>query len=395
MLKKNKKRKFKKRFYAVIGVLMVALIFGVVSILPGGKTEISTGTIDFSEDFECLIIRDEDVYSEKDFGKMVMSVGEGKKVAKDEKIAELYKWDYSDKITEELIDVQKQINDYQQKNIVKDIVNGDLEKVRLDINNKIKEIKDVISGVSHADMLELEKQLGVLKKQEQDLLKKIGGKADSTLNALYDREAGIIKKINDSKTDVLAQEAGIISFYFDGAESTLTFENLDNLKKETIENCFKGTLPTTNETDGSTKLYRLINGYKWYIVVLGPDKGIGEMIVDNEYEVSFDGIYDKPYTGKLIMAKNVDGATMYAFEFSEDVSPLISTRTSKVKIKKEYKGLLVDNKCIKEQNGIKGIYVRMPYGKTFVNINTIVNNGKQSIIEFIDTKVEEPITIYK
>ncbi|MBQ5849341.1 MAG: hypothetical protein IIW54_00750 [Lachnospiraceae bacterium] len=50
---------------------------------------------------------------------------------------------------------------------------------------------------------------------------------------------------------------------------------------------------------------------------------------------------------------------------------------------------------IKEQNGIKGVYVDMPYGKTFLKVNVIVDNGKSCIIEFSDTTVSEPIKIYK
>ena len=86
---------------------------------------------------------------------------------------------------------------------------------------------------------------------------------------------------------------------------------------------------------------------------------------------------------------------MYVFEFEEDVSPLISIRSSKVNIGKTYSGLRINSSMIKEQNGIKGVYVEMPYGKTFLKINVIVDNGRQAVIEFADTTVAEPIKIYK
>lgn len=388
-------RKLKKRFY-IFAVLLIALVGGLVYLLiPKGYVSVSKGDINFRESFDAVVVRQETVHSEKNFGKIIMDVSEGKTVAKGTKIAEIYEWDYGDRITDELINIQLEISKFQEENIIKNIINKDLQDIRNNISTKVEEIKKVVKGESNSDMLKLENELKTLKQNEQTLIKSLDNTNNVTLNSLYQQENAILERINKSKTDILAEDAGIVSFYFDGAEDTLKYDNLDNLTKKTLDDVIDGKLPTTNNTDGNKKVYRLINSYKWYAVVMGPSNGVREMVLDQQFQVSFEGIYDKPYSGKLIMAKKLDGAMMYVLEFEEDVSPLISVRSSKVTISKTYNGLRVDSSMVKEQNGIRGVYVDMPYGKTFLQVNVVVDNGKYSIIEFTDTTVSEPVKIYK
>lgn len=392
----NKRRKLKPRFYVVCAALVACVAFLVWTFFPGKPHSVDQGKIEYSDSFNSVVIRDETIYQEENFGKITMLVGEGKKVAKDAKIAEVYQWDYSDRITAELTDIQTKISDYQEQNVLKNIVNKDLETVRGKINDKIAEIKAVVDGTSTADTLKLEEQLKGLKNEEQTLIKAISPTTDATLNEMYALEKSILDRIDKSKRDVLASEAGVVSFYFDGAEETLKPENIDNFTKADVENILAGKLPTTNnQLDGKKSLYRLIDNYKWYIVFLGPKDGVRELVVDQKYEITFEGIYDQPYNGKLISSRNVDGATLYAFEFEEDVSPLISVRSAKIKINKTFEGYKIPSSAIKEQNGIKGVYVDMSYGKTFVKVNVVVDDGRHAIVEFIDTKMEEDIRIYE
>ena len=389
------KRRLKKRFFVFLTLVILLTGSLVYFLIPKGYVTISNGDIGYKDSFKAVIIRNETVHSEQNFGKIIMNVNEGKQVAKDTKLAEIYEWDYGDRITDELIDIQTQISKVQEENIVKNIINQDLEQIRKNISQKVEQIKQVVKGNSNTDMLVLENELKELKKQEQTLIKSLDTTNNSTLKTLYEQEQVIVDRINKSKTDILADKAGVVSFYFDGAEDTLTYANLGNLTKDNIQDIINGKLPTTNNTDGTKKVYRLIDNFKWYAAVLGPENGIKEMVIDQSFQVSFDGIYDKPYSGKLVMAKKLDGAMMYVFEFEEDVTPLISTRSATVNISKSYNGLKVDSSMIKEQNGIKGVYVDMPYGKTFLKVNVIVDNGKSCIIEFSDTTVSEPIKIYK
>ncbi len=395
MTKIPRKRKLKKRFYVFVAITVLLCAALIYFFMPRGYVTVSNGDISYKDSFDAVIIRRETVHNEQNFGKIIMSVGEGKQVAKGTKLAEIYEWDYGDRITDELIAIQTQISQVQEENIIKNIINQDLEKIRSDISAKVEEIKKVAKGESNDDMLQLENQLKDLKNSEQTLIKNLDTTNNTTLKTLYQQEQTILERINKSKTDILAEEAGVVSFYFDGAEDILTYDNLDNLTKKTLDDIINGKLPTTNNTDGNKKVYRLIDNFKWYAAVLGPSNGIREMIIDQKYQVSFEGIYDKPYSGKLVMAKKLEGSMMYVFEFEEDVSPLISIRSSKVNIGKTYSGLRINSSMIKEQNGIKGVYVEMPYGKTFLKINVIVDNGRQAVIEFADTAVAEPIKIYK
>ncbi|MBQ5849342.1 MAG: hypothetical protein IIW54_00755 [Lachnospiraceae bacterium] len=319
------KRRLKKRFFVFLTLVILLTGSLVYFLIPKGYVTISNGDIGYKDSFKAVIIRNETVHSEQNFGKIIMNVNEGKQVAKDTKLAEIYEWDYGDRITDELIDIQTQISKVQEENIVKNIINQDLEQIRKNISQKVEQIKQVVKGNSNTDMLVLENELKELKKQEQTLIKSLDTTNNSTLKTLYEQEQVIVDRINKSKTDILADKAGVVSFYFDGAEDTLTYANLGNLTKDNIQDIINGKLPTTNNTDGTKKVYRLIDNFKWYAAVLGPENGIKEMVIDQSFQVSFDGIYDKPYSGKLVMAKKLDGAMMYVFEFEEDVTPLIST----------------------------------------------------------------------
>ncbi|MBQ9625260.1 MAG: hypothetical protein IJR47_04045, partial [Clostridia bacterium] len=211
------KRRLKKRFYVFIAVGLL-LIAGLIYLLfPRGYVTISQGEISYKDSFDAVIIRKETIHNEQNFGKIIMSVGEGQTVAKGTKLAEIYEWDYGDRITDELIDIQTQISKFQEENVVKNIINKDLEGIRNEIALKVEEIKKVIRGESNEDMLKLENQLKELKTREQSLIKNLDNTNNTTLQSLYEQEKTIIERINKSKIDINAEEAGIVSFYFDGA----------------------------------------------------------------------------------------------------------------------------------------------------------------------------------
>lgn len=391
----NYKRKLKPRFYIFLAIL-IALIGGLVYWLwPSKLVSVNKGTIEYNQNFEGVIVRKEVIHREDNFGKINMLVGEGKTVAKGTKIAEVFQWDYSDRMTDELTDIQNKIYE-EQTNLIKDVVNPELNGIRDKINAKLGEIKQVVEGESKADLLQLEQQLKEFKKEESALMKKLTPSTNAKLNELYKQEKAIKDRIDKSKKDAIADEAGIVSYYFDGAESSIKAETVENLSKTDINNIIAGKLPKTgNDLDGGKPIYRLIDSHNWYVTFLGPKEGVKELIIDQEYEVTFEGVYDKPYKAKLVSNRNADGNTIYVFQFDEDVSPLISTRSAKIKVHKTFEGYKIKSRAIKEQNGVQGVYVKMSYGKTFVKVSTIVNDGRHAIVEFVDTKMEDPIKIFE
>ena len=390
------RRRLKPRFYMIVTVAVLFVAGLVYWLWPKNLQTIQQGSIEYDGSFDTVIVRREKVYREENYGKINMLVGEGKTIAKDTKIAEIYQWDYSDRMIDELVGVQTKIYEFQQANVMKDLSNSELDGVHEKINTKLGEIRAVIEGNADQDMLQLEQQLKELKSEEGVILKKLSPKNNNTLNDLYHQETSIQDRINKSKKDAVAEEAGIVSFYFDGAEEALKGDNVENLSKTDISNAIAGKLPAANhDLAGGKAIYRLIDSHQWYATFLGPRDGIKELMLDQEYQVTFEGVYDRPFTAKLTNVRAADGNTIYVLAFDEDVSPLISTRAAKIKMHKSFEGYKIKSGAITEQNGIKGVYAEMPYGKTFVKVSIIVDDGRNAIIEFVDVTMSDPIKIYE
>lgn len=343
--------------------------------------ELQEATMTFEQTYPVVLIRDETVYSATNYGQAVFYASEGERVSKGSKIAEVYRWGYNESFFKDLIAVQQQIRDYQENTVWRDVVDTGLNTLNSQIATKLEEVAAAVSGDSATDVIALERGLSELLNQKRNYLKN-NVKADDELNRLYASETQLQEKLASWREDVMAEEAGMVSFNLDGHEQTLNPLNMDKLTRKDIENAKSGTSTIAYNKDSTTRaLYRLVNNYTWYCVILADDS-IKEMKKDEKFMMTFEGYMDRPHEGKIIgTRKPEDGGILYFVEIQEDIGPLISVRNAVTTMKKDYTGIKVSKKALFTEDTVLGIKVVEGNTTEFVPVTVVYEDGTDAIIQ--------------
>lgn len=380
---KKAKRRPTKRFYIAIATVCAVIALTVALLTRGPSTaQLTTGTISYEETVTVALVRDETVYNATNYGKATFFAAEGQKVTNGYKIAEIYKWGYDESLITDLIEIRQLISDYQLDVIWKEVNNKDLDDIDAKINNKMKDIADVVQGNSTADIVALEQNLIELMDQKQSFLKQ-NVQADETLNGYYQQEQELVQKLANWKEDVSAEAAGVVSFNLDGAESVMSPLNLDKLTRQDVENAVKGVTVSNIAEDATTRpLYKLVNNYKWYCLILTDlDKPLRQLTADEKFNVVFEGFNERPYEAKVLAErKPSDGGRMYILEMSEDVGPLISVRQTNATLKKDYEGIKVSKKALFQEEDVTGVKVVSGSDEIFIPVEILIEDDEGNVI---------------
>lgn len=190
--------------------------------------------------------------------------------------------------------------------------------------------------------------------------------------------------------------SGIVSYYIDGYEDYFTFENMNKIKRKTVEGLsYKSADLKRESVIKGEPVYKISADDKWYIlcwvdeetaesyyegrdVIIELQDGSVEAQVhkvtkeDNDYRVLFylDVYYES-----------------FAKSRAEDINIVISDNA----------GLLIKNKCIIEKNGQQGVYVKDKNGDySFTPISVIASDDKESVIRdttFINDEGQQVYTV--
>lgn len=268
----KRKKKFqldRKWMLGIGGAAAVAIVCTALFLILGSQTtEAKKGELSFSESGQGIIIRSETLYKSENYGKVEFLAEEGQAVTEGTPIAAVYSWNYSDKDYADLKALQDKIMDYQQGNILKDVVNKDLENLNKVIEEKSEAIRAVTRGEAEGDLLQMERELETLMEERTKFLKE-SVKEDQTLADFYQQEAALVAKIDDWKEITLAKGDGVVSFYFDGTETLLQPSNMKKLTLQNINDILEGKTfykaDTATASRRSTGWSTPTNGmWSWY-----------------------------------------------------------------------------------------------------------------------------------
>ena len=384
---RRKRRRPTKRFFITIAVL-ACIVMLVVFLLLQGPSEalITEGNLFVDKSVETLIVRDEKVYNSDNYSTATFFASEGQNVTKGATIAQVYKWGYNEKLMTDYLTTQQEIQDYQENTVWREVVNKDLNTNNGKINNTIQEIVDVVQGNSTSDLVVLERKLRENMEKKQQFLK-TNVQADDKLTGLYTKEQEQLNKLANWRQDVQAEDAGIVSFYMDGWETQLTPYNLDSLTKADIEAAKKGVVTSKTSDESTTRpLYRLVNNYKWYCLILLDKKHeIPELREGGSANMTFEGYFERPYSAKVTSVRTLDsGDKLYILEMTEDIGPLLSVRTADAQMHLDFTGMMVPEKAIFTQDDQKLIKLVQGDTANLIPVDVLISDGENCIIKSLD-----------
>lgn len=356
---KNKKRKtttiskIKQHIIQVtlLSLIIFAVIFCIYKIIkllinPTESFLIEQGIIEQSESVTGYVIREEQVIktSSSEQEKLVQIKNEGERISVGEEI-----FRYEAKNEQELNEKIRELNNQIQK-----AMEGQIEIPSSDIRALDKQIESKINGIQKNNNIQEIKEyktdinLYITKKA------KISGElspAGSYINNLINQRIEIENQLKNNSKYEKAPSSGIVSYRVDGLEEKLTFQNLDSITSEMLEDLhlITGQIVTT-----STKEGKIIDNFECYIAVsTKSDEAKKAKIGDN---VKLKLATNKEIPAEVARIKEEKDGRLVIFKINQGVEYLTGYRKISLDIIwwKE-QGLRVPNSSIIYENGLSYI----------------------------------------
>ena len=371
----------KGRFFVMLLILVgfIALVVIVANALK--KTgEIEFGSLGADLEVNAAIIRDEKVILSEPYEKITFDVVEGETVNNDQVIAQLYKRGYQDETMVTLLNLQKQIYDYQIQ-----MLGGQQPQELIDLNNNIAEVEKQIRAVSRRqsklDMLDLEQTLKDLVNQ-RTALKLTIVTPDATLTQLYSDLKSQQNVMSGWKRDIKnTSGTGIVSFYFDGYEQVLSVNKLSTINSALVKNVVNGGNTAKNaDSTSEVPLYRIINNTHWFIAFVTSSSDPMRLAEGEQYSVLFQNYSDQQFTATARASQVSEKSVVNILEFNTDIGKLIGTRTVAATISKSAQGLVVPLSAIQIVSGVPGINISYGDSALRVEVDILAQSDNKAVI---------------
>ncbi len=353
----NRKRS-KKRTSTIKILFFTIIIFYLVYKAISGLfmndpiTEIvNYGELVSEKEYECVIIRNEEVINSPQEGSIKYFVEEGEKVEKGYNILEIYTSEVNEEDREKLMQLNKRIDNIQSNK--DDLFLIDIEKINKKIETIVNEIKkNRLEGNFH--------RIEELKRELEDKIEKKriinGDKSFSGFNlqSLKAEKNKLENKIKNSITEIKSPKSGIISYNIDGFEDILTPENISKIKYDYIESMeIKLNNLKLDKVIYDQPLFKIIDNTYWYIVVITDLQDSfkkGQKVFIDMYDTRISGVVQDVFNNgnkKMVIIKT----NQYAKDFYKVRKGIFNI------VKEHYTGLKIHRDSIVQKNGKIGVYI--------------------------------------
>jgi hypothetical protein len=376
----NTRRKPNARFFTILATAAGLITVALVLILQGKPTvAVEQGSVDYNVSFDMLILRDEVVYTAKNYGKTDFIATEGAHVEPGDPIVKVYELGYNEETISELLDLQKTILNYETTVSRAGVIDTSLDEINLKIDSKAKEIQLGVSNGTPEKLLGLEREMETLLNERMTYLSSVVV-ADDQLRKYLSKEQQLSETINGWSSIVNTKKSGTVSFYFDGCEALMSKENIGSFTKKTLEELLAGkTINTAGTEQAYTSLYRIVSEEKWYVVLLS-EKEVPEMFTGNSFSIVFDDYLDTKYTGTLQNQQklaNNDGY-VYTIQIDGNIGPMLGDRRVSAKLYSKIQGFRIPKSILKPQNDVD--YVKTAAGE-YVPVLIVANDGDYVLVQ--------------
>jgi len=389
-------RRVKFRFFIILALLAGGILYLFsLNKSAAAYAAISYGRLDVVHSGLAVIIKDEAVYTAPAHGEAVILVSEGSKVETNEPIAVLYKENYDETVVKQLYDIQERIIEYQQEQLLDQVIDNDLMNINADIDSLVSKIQLMVKDGRYSNLGTFEIQLRSLLENKQKLLD-YQTEPDSYLTELYNKEASLLLQIEKWTVRLESPKSGYISFNIDGFENILGKDSIAKLKITDVENILDNSFSGTNNLSltannvfeqESTKVqseqpfFKVVDSNEEWYAVLKCESSETYMNKGDTVEVVFD---DQEKTSAIVdqIIKENDHALLVLM-FSSGMDKIVSKRICPLVISKTVEGLMVPERALYRNKGVDGVYVKNGDKKIFVETSIKALSNGYAIVESV------------
>ena len=221
-----RKKRVTGRFYLFLLALLVIafLILRPMFITRSQETVIMMSNAAQRQTVDCVILRDESVFTSDSTARVEYIAPENSLVAQGDNVANLYTTGYSESLLDNLEATRKKIQDYH-KQLLANIVDADLNRLDKVVDMMALEFKNLITHQTVGNLKTVTSQLETAMVNRQEYLRQ-NKRGDNKLTKLYDEENARLTSIQSWRKGSAADRDGVVSFYIDGYEADLTPDGL-------------------------------------------------------------------------------------------------------------------------------------------------------------------------
>ena len=354
-------------------LLIVAIIGGVaygifswVTAKPPQTAVVAAAEIGESYAGSALIVRNEIVFDEEAVQNIDFVAQEASAVTRGSVLCYVYSSGYSAKEKNRLRDIRDEIKVYQRFLIAEEpSYDQRMEQLDNDLVQKGLELRSLVHGTR-----------GSFTTQEQILEEAIDERqtyfrskytSDMRLNRLYDDEKTQVGGTASWIHQQSAKQDGIVSFYTDGFERTLTPATYETLTPTEVQEMIQGKKPKKpDDSVGYTDLYRIVRDNNSYAVLMLVSDDAWNPVEGETYKLVLEQFSNTIVDARIQSFTRAEGKLLLRLAVIGDVSQVLYPRSCKAKIGKEVDCLVVPKSAYYEKNGKGGVIVNLDTGSYFV-----------------------------
>ena len=340
---------------AVLGFVVWYLITALTPD-PAPFGTITAGVMGSRYSGDCLIVRDETPFDAEGLTSVEYIAEEGNVVYRGTTICNVYSSGFSTREMTTLQDYRDQIKEYQMKLLQSEVAtDAKMEKLESEVMTRAREVREIIGGV-RGNMSNQERLLDAAIQARQSYLKQKYSE-DQRMTRLYDDEQSQLQRISSWTKQYAAMSEGIVSFYSDGYEYGLTFNNFDQFSPAQVRDMLNGNKPGQNAAQkGKTTIYRLVRDGYWYVLMLVRDANWNP-VEGAAYELRLESFRDTTVQATVVSFTRSGGDLVVRLSVRAPVQSVLYVRTCQGELGDNIATLTVPQRAIYYQDNMPCVVV--------------------------------------
>jgi putative membrane fusion protein len=385
-IRKPKKIKKRKNRGLYLAILIVILYFGsrmtpLLNASAQNTCVIEYGKIENSIESVGFIAREEKILTTINNGDVKYFVSEGERVAKGQKLAEIYLEQLDERSRKDLEAINLRLQNIKGKQDGQDFFKADVEKLDKQISTLTKLIQQDLREEKYERIADYKEELKGLLDKKSIIA---GEKSFSGKNVvqLEQQKSQLENKVNSSVQTIYSDSSGFVALGSDGFEELLNYKLLHEITGKQFKLLKDSNLDLSPEETQKEKLaIRIIKNHKWSVVV-EIDAEQGEGIEKGKNVRIRTAGQNKELEAVVRNVTDEEDKKIVIFDLDEFIADFYNIRTMAVEIVlSQHEGAIVPNSSIIEKEGVKGVYtVDIGGVLNFKPVKTQISNKEFSIL---------------
>ncbi|MGN0570992.1 MAG: HlyD family efflux transporter periplasmic adaptor subunit [Candidatus Fimenecus sp.] len=357
VVKYPQKKKPTTVLYTVLALLIVGIcIYQIFKInYSPVKTEIALEkTVSKAVTTDGFVVRDETYITADAVGTLVPLVTDGKRVARGDNVAVVFTSEESARVYSQMQSVEADIAYFESLKNKIGIQTSDVEAMDERVYSACE---TYVTAIADGD-------IDVLESYEDTVCEMITSRQLSTgtvidptekLNSLY-TQLDALKAQAGGFVTIQANNPGYYIGHVDGYETACAYDTVLQVTGEQIEALLQST-PTSTE-DLKNCMGKLVDSFNWYILCVIDAESAGGLSSGSRITVDFPLTSAEPISAEVVSVQNA-GTDKAAVILRSNLmnAQYAALRKEQVRLVLEnFTGYQVNNKAIREVDGVKGVY---------------------------------------